>query len=378
MAEACMKDIQLLNLDTGSPLLELRFGVSGGGSGGTVMCRIASISENMLSNMTDFTSVLLIATRDFGGDGPATQPSQVTSTPRSMPTRRAQPQQGVKRRAVARQQPPLPQFNTFPNHGEIQKSLPTPRVISAPQIKHLDAMQGFAFLGRPSDRLSSAGPEMGQSSCQRSAQQTVQTRGLVPQKEQNLSQVSYVPPAVPPSRQVLQRCPVARVHAQQSLPQLQLPQLSQHSPPSQPAQKLHLSGAGQGTLGPSLSFAKTPIQKLAVHADYIDLNTPPCNRTKYQRGQPRVDGNPHSIHSQLIEAETVGALPAGVLGTDAIKPWDGRYTMISKPRFDEFRPPVKEFGMAGMPKHKIGREPFSCAEKSALHGAEGGDDTFSP
>merc|ERR1712007_22979 len=82
------------------------------------------------------------------------------------------------------------------------------------------------------------------------------------------------------------------------------------------------------------------------------------------------------------ETETVGPLLAGVL--DATKPWDGHYTvpgftpMISKPRFDEFRAPVKEFEMAEIPKHKIDRKAFSCAVKSALHGAEGGDDTFSP
>jgi len=130
--DASARDLEVLGLAEGSPLLELRFGSEGAP---TVLCRLAAAADGAVRGLEDFTAVLLLATRDAlgasqqaGVDGVPGPLSQVSFAAQgvaagvcgssSSQSRRPQPRQGPKRRALAAPTPAA--FASFPDHGSSQ------------------------------------------------------------------------------------------------------------------------------------------------------------------------------------------------------------------------------------------------------------------
>lgn len=117
-SEAWLRDLEQAGLFTGPPLLELRFGPECG----SVVSRLSTVVDGVVQVPTDFTAVLIVATRDLDGDGkPQTGvTAAVSQPPATAPNRRpvARQTSSVKRRAVVCGVPLVPEaFECFPAHS---------------------------------------------------------------------------------------------------------------------------------------------------------------------------------------------------------------------------------------------------------------------
>jgi len=115
-ADACARDLEVLGLVQGSPLLELRFGADSA----SVVCVLAAIADGVVRSLLDFSAVFIIATRDLPSDMGSVPPTAAAPTQVAhaniQPHRRPQPAQGTKRRAVTT--PASGQaFDAFPDHS---------------------------------------------------------------------------------------------------------------------------------------------------------------------------------------------------------------------------------------------------------------------
>eukprot|EP00747_Dinoflagellata_sp_TGD_P182378 gnl/TRDRNA2_/TRDRNA2_36612_c0_seq1.p1 gnl/TRDRNA2_/TRDRNA2_36612_c0~~gnl/TRDRNA2_/TRDRNA2_36612_c0_seq1.p1 ORF type:complete len:615 (-),score=105.47 gnl/TRDRNA2_/TRDRNA2_36612_c0_seq1:29-1831(-) len=154
IAEANGKDLETLGLSDGSPLLELKFGAEGG----TVVCTAAVAIDGLVRRPSDYSAVLLVATRELPIEPEAAPPPEV---PAAAPptatqgvqasTRRPQPRQGAKRRAVG-SGAALETFDAFPDHISTQVSstqAPTARPSAPAQSPSAAAVPQQAQPPRP-------------------------------------------------------------------------------------------------------------------------------------------------------------------------------------------------------------------------------------
>mmetsp|Transcript_49084 Transcript_49084/g.116839 ORF Transcript_49084/g.116839 Transcript_49084/m.116839 type:complete len:683 (+) Transcript_49084:56-2104(+) len=120
VADSNLRDFEGLGIGAGAPLLEMRFGPGTS----SVVCRLVAAPQGgnaVLSPVTDFSAVLLIATRDLQGESQPVQPEAPASTPAQPPStpaaaRKPQPRQGSKRRAV--ESAVESSFDAFPDHSQ--------------------------------------------------------------------------------------------------------------------------------------------------------------------------------------------------------------------------------------------------------------------
>lgn len=112
-AEVFARDLDSLRILDGSALLELRFGAASG----SVLCSLAVALEGVAREIQGFRAVFSVAIRESSGSLPAPTPapSAPPATAASASSRRAQPRQGAKRRAV---EATLEDFDAFPEHSQ--------------------------------------------------------------------------------------------------------------------------------------------------------------------------------------------------------------------------------------------------------------------
>lgn len=109
-AEVFARDLDSLGVLDGSALLELRFGAASG----SVLCSLAMAAEGVAREMQSFRAVFSVAIRESSGSLPPA-PTPAPSAPASAASRRPQPRQGAKRRAV---EATLEDFDAFPEHSQ--------------------------------------------------------------------------------------------------------------------------------------------------------------------------------------------------------------------------------------------------------------------
>jgi len=162
--EKYMRDLEVLGLIDGSPLLELRFGAESG----TVVCRLASVTDGVVRGVQDFSAVLLIATREQPGESqglqgemqaatqqpPGAAQGAVAASQAATPAgRRPQPRQGPgsKRRAVVPGSV-VGAFDAFPEHASqlTRTQAQTPTQPTSPTLP----MPGVGLKAFPATQLT--------------------------------------------------------------------------------------------------------------------------------------------------------------------------------------------------------------------------------